>query len=186
MNYLGYGNGNAHTASFGMYVSLVKTPFNNNTFDFADSSYINSLEVWEINPDGSKKKKLNYSVVTGSETKSAQIKINIGLDVFTPAGGSAPSPLIKPLIAVFVSAEKLSGWKYTHFEFDWSKPTWFKSLLNNVQPQTLPTTVNLFESLPSMKIIDFVKSIYTMFGYKKFKDEVLNDFNYVQKTVDGN
>ena len=25
-----------------------------------------------------------------------------------------------------------------------------------------------------------------MFGYKKFKDEVLNDFNYIQKTVDGN
>lgn len=32
-----------------------------------------------------------------------------------------------------------------------------------------------------MKLIDFVKSIYTMFGYKKFGDKVLNDFYYQQK-----
>lgn len=184
LNYLGYGGGSEHAATFGMYVSLVKTPFNNTSFDFADSNYINSLEIWEVNTDGSKKKKLNYTVQTGSETKSASIKIAIGLDVFYPEGSSTPSTLVKPLIAVFVSAETLSGWKYTHFEFDWASTSWYKSLFNNVQPQNTPTTVNLFESLPSMKTIDFVKSIYTMFGYKKFKDEVLNDFNYVQKTVD--
>ena len=188
LNYLGYGGGGHHDATFGMQIYLTKTPATSilSMGTPANSSYINSLEVWEVNTDGTKKKKLNYSIVGGAENQSYILRINIGLDVFTPAGGSAPSTLVKPLIAVFVSAEKLSEWKYTQYKFDWYRTDKYKRLANNVQPQTTPTTVNLFKSLPEMKIIDFVKSIYTMFGYKKFKDEVLNDFNYVQKTVDGN
>lgn len=195
LRYLGYGAGSAHDATFGMIINLTKKPsVVSNVFgittiilgESANASYINSLDIWEVNADGTKKKKLNYSIVSGSNNLSANIKINIGLDVFTPDGGNAPSTLVKPLISIFVSAEKLSEWKFTNVTFDWSKTTWKKFIINNVQPQTTPTTVNLFKSLPEMKIIDFVKSIYTMFGYKKFKDEVLNDFNYVQKTVDGN
>lgn len=35
-----------------------------------------------------------------------------------------------------------------------------------------------------MKLIDFVKSLYTMFAYKRFKDKTINDFYYVPKTID--
>jgi len=183
LNYLGYGGGGHHDASFGMYVSLCKSAYSGGVFDFADSTFINLVEVWEVNTDGSKKKKLNYSVLGGAENKSAFLKIGIGLDVFYPEGGSAPSTLIKPLISVFVAADNLSNWKFTHFEFDWYRVINYKSLRNNVQGSASITTVNLFKSLPDMKVIDFVKSIYTMFGYKKFNDEVLNEFNYVQKTI---
>jgi len=182
LNYLGYGGGSAHDGTFDMHIQLSK---NSNGFSSTDANknYINSIEVWEVFANRDKKKKLNYTIISGAENLSARLRIRIGLDVFTPEGASAPSTLIKPLISVFVSADNLSEWKFTNFLFDWSNPAWRKTLVNNVQPQTSPTTVNLFESLPEMKVIDFVKSIYTMFGYKKFKDEVLNEFYYTQKTI---
>lgn len=182
LNYLGYGGGSAHDGTFGMFIQLAKTA---NTFfpANANASYINNIEVWEVFATGEKKKKLNYTVSGGAESLSATLKINIGLDVFYPDGTSVPSTLVKPLISVFVSADNLSEWKYTNFNFDWKTLDWKKGIRNNVQPQTSPTTINLFESLPEMKTIDFVKSIYTMFGYKKFKDDVLNDFYYTQKTI---
>ena len=193
LNYLGYGAGSAHDAAFSMIIQLAKSssvvssmfPYVVSQGADAIASYISSLEVWEVNEDGSKKKKLNYTITSGGEIKSARLRIAIGLDVFTPEGGNAPSTLVKPLIAIFVSAETLSEWKFTNVYFNWNEELWLKGIFNNTQPQTQPTTVNLFESLPEMKTIDFVKSIYTMFGYKKFKDEVLNDFYYVQKSVDG-
>lgn len=178
LNYLGYGGGSAHDATFGMFIQLLAT-----SSTLASAAYINNIEVWEVFESGLKKKKLNYTVTSGAENLSATLKINIGLDVFTPEGSSAPSTLIKPLIAIFISADSLSGWRYTNVLFDWKSPDWKKGVRNNVQPQTQPTTVNLFKSLPEMKTIDFVKSIYTMFGYKKFKDEVLNEFYYTQKTI---
>lgn len=190
LNYLGYGPGSAHDATFDMEIQLCQTPsvhFNllgipivtygtssNNTF-------IYSMEVWEVNALGQKLKKLNYSVHSGAESASSFLRIRIGLDVFTPAGGSAPSTLIKPLVALFVSAESLAEWKYTNIQFSWADEDWRKGILNNVQSAVSPTSVSLFGSLPEMKTIDFVKSIYTMFGYKKFKDQVLNNFYYVEK-----
>lgn len=193
LNYLGYGTGSAHDAAFSMIIQLAKTsstvspyfPYVVSQGLDADSSYINSLEVWEVNEDGSKKKKLNCSITSGGEVRSSRLRIAIGLDVFTPEGGTAPGTLVKPLIAVFVSAETLSEWQFTNIYFNWNEELWLKGVFNNVQPQTNTTTVNLFKSLPEMKVIDFVKSIYTMFGYKKFGNDVLNEFNYVQKTVDG-
>lgn len=194
LNYIGYGGGAAHDATFDMTMQLAKgaatvtrTFSGNYVVTAADAiySYINSFEVWEVDALGEKKKKLNYTIVSGAETLSANLRISIGLDVFTPEGGNAPSPLIKPLVAIFVSAETLSEWKFTNVSFSWNTNTWTKAMVNNVQPQTQPTTVNLFESLPEMKVIDFVKSIYIMFGYKKFGNDVLNNFYYVQKSVDG-
>ena len=179
LNYLGYGSGSEHAATFGMGIYLIKAPQ-----VFANAAYINSLEVWEVNTDGSKKKKLNYTISSGAESRSAGLKINIGLDVFYPEGGNQPSTLVKPLISIFVSADNLSEWRLTNVFFDWAKFNWYKEILNNVQP-VVATGINLFKSLPEMKVIDFVKSIYTMFGYKKFKDGVFNDFFYTQKTVDG-
>lgn len=191
LNYLGYGEGAAHDATFDMIIQLAKTsatvvPFFGTVrvvAQNANSNYINSIEVWEVTALGEKKRKLNYSISAGSETRSAELRIRIGLDVFYPEGGNQPSTLVKPLISIFVSADSLSEWKYTNVLFNWNTENWKKFQINNVQPQTSPTTVNLFESLPEMKIIDFVKSIYTMFGYKKFKDKVLNDFYFKQKTV---
>ncbi len=107
---------------------------------------------------------------SGAESKSTSLSIRIGLDVFTPEGGSTPSTLVKPLIALFVSAETLAEWNFTNIFFNWHTEDWNKGILNNVQPAGTSTTINLFESLPKMKLIDFVKSIYTMFGYKKFGD----------------
>jgi len=178
LNYLGYGGGSSHVASFDMIIRLNKKPFVP-----AISSYINNIEVWEVFANGEKKQKLSYTVVEGAEVKNTLLKIRIGLDVFTPDGASAPSTLVKPLISVFVSAESLSEWKMTSYEFNWTFGDWRKGIRDNVQPLSSPTTVNLFKSLPKMKTIDFVKSIYTMFAYKKFKDEVLNDFYYKQKTI---
>lgn len=194
LSYLGYGGGSRHDASFDMVIQLAKSSatLSRNSFgkyiinaESALSAYVNSFEVWEVDVLGNKKKKLNYTVSGGAENGNSTLGIRIGLDVFTPEGSNSPSILIKPLIAIFVSAETLSEWKFTNVTFIWSKGDWSKVIINNVQPQTQPTTVNLFESLPEMKIIDFVKSIYTMFGYKKFKDKVLNDFHYVQKSIDG-
>jgi hypothetical protein len=193
LNYLGYGPGAEHQATFDMIIQLAKKsasvsyqpltqrPIINT--EEAISSYINNIEVWEVFETGEKKKKLNYTITSGSEIKSSNLRIRIGLDVFTPEGGNAPSTLVKPLISVYVSADNLSEWKFTNYSFNWSSENWIKGVINNVQPTNTPTTVNLFKSLPEMKVIDFVKSIYTMFAYKKFKDEVLNDFYYQQKTV---
>lgn len=190
LNYLGYGSGSAHDATFDMYIQLAKTVA---TLDFfgtwnsqdANKNYINSLEVWEVNSLGGKVKKLNYAVREGSETKSAILRIRIGLDVFYPEGSNQPSTAIKPLIAIFAGADSLSEWKYTNVWFNWSNELWKKIIINNVQTFNV-TTVNLFESLPEMKLIDFVKSIYTMFGYKKFKDRITNEFYYVPKTIGTN
>lgn len=177
--YTGYGGGDHHDASFDMYIFLLS----NTSGAYANKNYINSLEVWEVFPTGEKKKKLSYSVVSGGESRENTLRINIGLDIFTPEGANDPSTLIKPLVSVFVAADILSEWKFTNFNFDWFRQDAFKGTINNVQGSSSPTSVNLFESLPTMKVIDFVKSIYTIFGYKKFKDEVLNDFYYVPKTV---
>lgn len=179
LNYLGYGSGSKHDATFGMTIQLYK----NTNKDLAIAKYIYGLEVWEVFANGDKKKKLNYAVTNGSEQGSAFLSLNIGLDVFYPTGTTEPSVLVKPLISIFVSSNLLSEWKFTNVSFNWATRDWYKEIVNNVQPIASPTTVNLFKSLPNMKIIDFVKSIYTMFGYKKFKNEVLNDFYYKQKTI---
>jgi len=193
LNYIGYGGGSAHDATFDMDIQLSKaasTGFNMSSGGVswigatdAIGSYIKNIEVWEVTPLGEKKKKLNYSISSGSEIGSAKLRIKIGLDVFYTEGSSVPSTLVKPLISIFVSSETLSEWKYTNVIFNWSAEDWAKGTSNNVQPTIAPTTVNLFESLPDMKLIDFVKSIYTMFGYKKFKEQVLNDFYYTPKTI---
>jgi hypothetical protein len=179
LQYLGYGGGARHDATFDMFIRLRS---NNSTL--AISKSINYIEVWEINSSGAKIKKLNYSIIEGSETRSSSLRIRIGLDVFTPTGGSEASTLIKPLIAVFVSSDGLSGWKTTDYLFNWAVESWTKTSVANVQPNSKSTTINLFKSLPEVKLIDFVKSIYTMFAYKKFKEGVLNDFYYTKKTVD--
>jgi len=195
LNYLGYGGGDNHSATFGMTMQLAKkTSTVSNHFGIpvvnygtdAEKSFIYSFEVWEVTALGEKLKKLKYNITSGSESGSARLKISIGLDIFTPPGGNVPSTLIKPLIAIFVSADNLSEWNFTNVLFTWATINWPKGILNNVQPLSQPTTVNLFRSLPEMKLIDFVKSIYTMFGYKKFKDKVLNDFYYTPKTIDTN
>ena len=187
LNYLGYGAGSAHDATFGMIIQLARYRVQNSAyFPLAASvnpTYVYNMEVWEVDIYGNKKKKLNYSISEGSESKSAKLKLHIGLDVFTPEGASEPSNLIKPLIAVFTSVDTLADWKYTNVGFDWHTVNWVKSVNNNVQPAVARNTVNLFDRLPEMKLIDFVKSIYTMFGYKKFKDKVLNDFYYAPKTI---
>lgn len=187
LNYLGYGAGSAHDATFGMIIQLARSSVQNSAyFPLAVSvnpTYVYNMEVWEVDIYGNKRKKLNYSISEGSESKSAKLKLHIGLDVFTPEGESEPNPLIKPLIAVFASVDTLADWKYTNIGFDWHTVDWVKSVNNNVQPAVAPNTVNLFDRLPEMKLIDFVKSIYTMFGYKKFKDKVLNDFYYAPKTI---
>lgn len=182
LNYLGYGGGAVHVATFDMEIKLAK----NSAGNLANADSVNYIEVWEVNALGNKIKRLNYTVVESEETKSARLKIRIGLDVFTPDGASEPSTLVKPLISVFVSADSLSEWQFTRFVFIWHLIAWNKMINNNVQGfAAVATTVNLFESLPEMKLIDFVKSIYTMFGYKKFKDKVLNDFYYKEKDVNG-
>lgn len=190
LNYLGYGGGGAHDANFDMVIRLCKTAssYRNliglDVFTFGEDVNINfiySMEVWEVNVLGEKIRKLSYAIQSGAESNSTSLSIRIGLDVFTPEGGSEPSTLVKPLIALFVSAGALSEWRFTNIFFNWNREYWNKAILNNVQPQTYPNTVNLFESLPKMKLIDFVKSIYTMFGYKKFGDKVLNDFYYTKK-----
>lgn len=190
LNYLGYGGGAAHDATFDMIIQLCKTAssyrnlFGRNFVTFGSDvnvNFIYSMEVWEVDVLGEKIRKLSYSVQSGAESNSTSLRIRIGLDVFTPEGGSEPSTLVKPLIALFVSAGALSEWRFTNIFFNWNTENWNKGILNNVQPQVNTTTVNLFESLPKMKLIDFVKSIYTMFGYKKFGDKVLNDFYYTKK-----
>lgn len=188
LNYIGYGSGGHHDASFDMLIRLQKNPYPNNQFlipgSLANKDQINSIEVWEVTALGAKKKKLSYEVVEDtSENKSNTLKIRIGLDVFTPEGANQPSTAVKPLISVFVSAGELSDWKYTYFWFAWWQSKRNKFIKDNVQSISTPVTFNLFEGLASMKTIDFVKSIYTMFGYKKFKDQVLNDFYYVPKTI---
>ena len=180
IQYLGEGFGARRDATFDFRITLLKA---NN--DFANQQFINYIEVWEVFPNGQKKKKLNYSISSGAETNSAVLRIRIGLEVFTVDGGSQPSTLKKPLIAVFVSAENFSEWKKTEYLFNWGEEQWRKGINNNVQPNAKATVINLFNSLPEMKLIDFVKSIYTSFAYKKFKEGVLNDFYYVEKTVDG-
>lgn len=185
LHYLGYGSGSAHDATFDMIVRLTKNPSTSSTILVdANGTYIYNFEIWEVDSLGNKKRKLNYSISDGAEKNSALLRVRIGLDVFYPEGGSEPSTLIKPLVSIFVSADSLSEWRYTQVAFNWNEESWIKWTLNNVQPVVSPTTVNLFESLPEMKVVDFVKSIYTMFGYKKFKDKILNDFYFKQKTVD--
>lgn len=192
LNYIGYGTGSAHEATFDMYIYLCRKisafhPFVNPSRplndDIANGQYIDSLEIWEVNLDGSKKRKLSYQVVEGAENRSGYLRARIGLDVFTPEGANQPSTGVKPLISVFVSANSLTDWKLNFFKFDWNNQGWYKFIYNNIQPPTSAQTLNLFESLAEMKTIDFVKSIYTMFGYKKFKDKVLNDFYYTPKFI---
>lgn len=190
LQYLGYGGGSAHDATFDMLIQLASAP---STFvnllgipiitygSDVNGLYVHNLEVWEVTSLGEKKKKLSYSVQSGSEQKSSTLRIRIGLDVFTPDGANEPSTLVKPLISLFASVESLADWKYTNIVFNWHDEKWKKGVINNAQPQVTPTTVNLFQSLPEMKLIDFVKSIYTMFGYKKIKERVLNDFYYQSK-----
>lgn len=192
LNYLGYGGGAEHDATWGLVIQLAKKTSTWSNFlgvpvisygEEATASYINSMEVWEVNSFGEKIKKLKYDVITGSETRSATMRISFNLDIFYPEGSNQPSTLVKPLISIFVSADALAEWRFTNVFFDWNVPSWKKGILNNVQPQTAQTTVNLFESLSEMKVIDFVKSIYTMFGYKKFKSQTLNEFYYTQKNT---
>jgi hypothetical protein len=179
LNYLGYGAGAAHEATFDMIIQLSKDTFGTEV----NKNFIYSTEVWELFLDGKKKKKLSYSISGGSESNSDHLRIRIGLDVFTPEGGNAPSALIKPLIGIFVSADNLAEWRFTTVRFNWHDEGWEKVSFFNSQPATQPTTVSLFKSLPEMKLIDFVKSVYTMFGYKKFGDSVLNEFYYTNKNV---
>ena len=113
--------------------------------DSANANFIYSMEVWEVGALGNKLKKLSYSVQSGAESKSTSLRIRIGLDVFTPEGGSEPSTLVKPLIGLFVSAGSLSEWRFTNIFFNWYSEDWNKGILNNVQPQVNTTTVNLFE-----------------------------------------
>lgn len=189
LNYIGTGTGSAHDATFDMHVQLSKTAIvttGSSTPLYGTDvvgSYVKNLEVWEVNSSGIKIKKLQYIIQSGAESGKARLRIRIGLDVFYPAGGNTPNTLVKPLISVFASVESLAEWKYTNIMFSWADETWLKGIRNNVQPQVEPTSVNLFKSLPEIKLIDFVKSIYTMFGYKKFKDKVLNDFYYKQKNT---
>lgn len=193
LNYLGYGGGDAHDANFDMIIQLCKTAssyrnlFGRNFVTFGSDvnvNFIYSMEVWEVDVLGEKIRKLSYSVQSGAESNSTSLRIRIGLDVFTPEGGSEPSTLVKPLIALFVSAGSLSEWRFTNIFFNWHTEDWNKGILNNVQTAGTSITVNLFKSLPEMKLIDFVKSIYTMFAYKRFKDKTINDFYYVPKTID--
>lgn len=187
LNYNGYGTGGHHDASFDMTILLQKKPYPSNPFavpgSLANKDQINSIEVWEVTALGDKKRKLPYEVIDSSENKSNVLNVRIGLDVFTPDGANQPSTAVKPLICVFVSAGELSDWKYTYFSFAWWQGKRNKLIKDNVQSISTPVIFNLFEGLASMKTIDFVKSIYTMFGYKKFKDQVLNDFYYVPKTI---
>lgn len=193
LNYIGYGAGSAHDATFDMVIQLAKTaatvsfqfPTGRPVINAADanSNFINTLEVWEVTALGEKKKKLNYTIYSGAETRSSKLRARIGLDVFFPEGGNAPSTLVKPLVAIFAAAGTLAEWKFTNVSFIWNTDNWAKGIINNVQSAAIPSTVNLFESLSEMKTIDFVKSIYTMFGYKKFKEKVLNDFYYFPKTI---
>lgn len=194
LRYIGYGTGDNHSSSFWMDIALSKTtasysvPFGIPVYNFgteSEKSFVYKLEVWEVFESGEKKKKLNYGIISGSESGSSKIRIDIGLDVFTPEGSNIPSTLIKPLIAVFVSADTQAEWNYTNVVFMWATKNWSKAILNQVQPKTQSVSANLFSLLPDMKVIDFVKSIYTMFGYKYFKNGVLNDFYYVPKTIDG-
>ena len=175
LRYIGGGG----DGTFGMKIKLNKT----STGTYVNSSYVNNLEVWEVDSLGNKKKKLSYQIYNGSETRSAFLDITIGLDIFKPEGGNTPSTLVKPLISIFVSADPLAEWKFTNILFDWKSGSLNKYINNNVQPAAEASVVNLFESLTEFKIIDFVKSIYTMFAYKRFKNETLNDFYYVPKTI---
>jgi hypothetical protein len=188
LRYIGYGGGSSHDATFDMIIQLAKKNVANNAY-FPDSAnvianYVYNLEVWEVDISGNKKKKLNYTIQSGAESRSSKLRIRIGLDVFTPAGGTEPSILVKPLIAVFASVDALAEWKFTNIGFNWNTENWVKTVNNNVQPLTALTPIDLFKSLPEMKLIDFVKSIYTMFAYKRFKDKTVNDFYYVKKIVD--
>ena len=176
--YKGYGGGNAHDATFSMLIALRNANGQN-----ANANFINYIEVWEILANGQKKRKLPYSITNGAENRSIFLRISIGLDVFTPDGGTAPNSSIKPLIAVFVSADTVSDWAYTDYAFKWSQEYWQKGIKYNIQPKAVGTNVSLFKSLPPMKIIDFVKSVYTSYGYKKFKEGVLNEFFYTEKTA---
>lgn len=177
LKYLGFGGGTAHDATFGFEVSL----FN------IGNSFIKSLEVWEMDGLGVPLKKLNYTITDGAETGRNKLKVNIGLDVFTLPGETEPSTLVSPLICVMVSCPFNAGWNKTNFKFDWHQTDWDKYILNNVQPQVRPYT-NLFSLLPKIKVVDFVKSVYTMFGLKSFTDKdgnifTINDFWYTPKTV---
>jgi len=186
LKYLGYGAGEEHAAGFYIDITLSKTPTSSlAAIEDVDGKFVYSLEVWEVFPTGGKKKKLPIEkTITGAESGSCRLQVGVGLGVFTPEGGNQPSTLIKPLISVFASVDALAEWKYTAVSFRWGRDVWTKAVLNNVQPSAAPMEINLFKSLPEMKLIDFVKSIYTMFAYKKFNEGVLNDFYYTKKTVD--
>ncbi len=185
LHYLGYGGGSVHNAYFDMVIGLFKKSSRGSADDFVNESFVNSIEIWTVDEFGDKLKKVEYTIESssGNDANTAEIRTFIGLDIFCPEGSNVPSTFIKPLISVFVQAEALAEWKYTDFQFAWGTRSWNKGIINNVQTLSSLTPVNLFESLPSMKLIDFVKSIYTMFGYKKFKNQVLNDFYYVPKTI---
>ena len=176
LQYLGVGTINS-PAFFRMAIGL-----RNLAGQPLTSSLVNSIQVWEILPNGQKIKKLAYTILGGAETLSSAIIISIGIDVFTAPGATDPSTTIKPLIAVFVSAEINSNWSNTEYIFYYGN-IGFKQITNNIQPKNSGTNVSLFKSLPTIKLIDFVKSVYTMFGYKKFKEGVLNEFFYTEKNA---
>lgn len=180
IQYLGQGTGINLIATFDMLILLAKA-----NGQPANANFINYIEVWEIFPNGQKKRKLPYSVTNGSENRSAFLRISIGLNAFTPDGSSTPSVNIKPLIAVFVSAESAGDWTHTDYAFKWGQENWQKGVKFNIQPRSVSQTVSLFKSLPPMKLTDFVKSIYTMSAYKKFKEGVLNEFFYIKKFING-
>jgi hypothetical protein len=183
LNYLGYGGGATHESFFDFVIGLYK----DTSATLVNSEYVRAIEIWEVNEFGEKIKQLPYTIesANGTDARVSNIRAFVyAEDVFVTEGSRDPSPLIKKLVSVFVKADTLAEWNYTEFSFAWHSRDWTKGLVNNAQPQVSPTTVNLFSSLPSIKLIDFVKSIYTMFAYKRFKDKTVNDFYYVPKTID--
>lgn len=187
LHYLGYGGGVNHNAFFDMIIGLFKKSSRGSNDDFVNANYVNSIEIWIVDEFGDKVKKVDYTIESssGNDANTAEIRAFIGLEIFCPEGSNVPSTFIKPLVSVFVQAEPLAEWKYTDFSFAWWSRSANKGIINNVQPLSSLNPVNLFESLPDMKLIDFVKSIYTMYGYKKFQNDVLNDFYFTPKVING-
>lgn len=183
LNYLGYGGGSNHQGTFGMYIDLHKGAGDVKV----EGKLVNSLEVWLMDSSGKPTKKLNYAVKLGAEKGSPSIGLNIGLDVFTKPGENQPSTSVKPLICIMASVDNNSGFQNASVWFDWSNVTWIKGMWN-IPQSTLPAKANLFEGLAPIKVVDFIKSIYTMFGYKSFTDPsgnvyTVNDFFYKEKIV---
>lgn len=183
LNYLGYGGGSAHDGTFGMIIALNKGVGSTEI----DDKYVYSMEIWLMDNLGNPTKKLNYSVKDGAEKGSASMAVNIGLDVFMKPGESVPSVDIKPLICVLVSVDSNAGFNNASVQFDWHKPQWLK-IMAGMPQSVLPTKINLFQGLAPLKVVDFIKSVYTMYGFKSFTGSngqiyTVNDFFYKNKIV---